>query len=58
MDRIIVYRIDHANKRKIPVGKILERRRKERGQNAIQLLRLAMRVFPSSHSDPHQYFIR
>lgn len=58
MEKVVVYRIDHVNKRKVPVGRILERRKKERGQNAIHLLRLAMRVFPSSHRDPHQYFLR
>lgn len=58
MEKVVVYRIDHVNKRKVPVGRVLERRKQERGQNAIQLLRLAMRVFPSSLEDPRQYFLR
>ncbi len=58
LDKVIVYRIDPATRRKVPVGRVLERRRVERGRNALDLLRLAMMMFPSSLENPHQYILR
>lgn len=48
MTTITVYRIDEVRKAKLQVGTIVERRRKERGNNTAGLLRLATSRFKLS----------
>ena len=48
MKNITVYRVDYVRKMKIPIGSVVERREKERGDNIIGLLRMARRSFASS----------
>jgi hypothetical protein len=49
----IVYRLDYRRMLSEPVGKLVERRRKERVNNAADLLKWAERVFPPYPPDSH-----
>ncbi len=48
MKAVTVYRVDYLRKTRVPIGVVLERRRKERGDNLLGLLRLARKAFASS----------
>jgi hypothetical protein len=48
MKTIPVYRVDYVRKLKVPIGSVVERREKERGDNIIGLLRMARNSFSSS----------
>lgn len=43
-----MYRVDYVRKTKVPIGWVVERRDRERGDNLIGLLRLARKAFASS----------
>ena len=44
----IVYRYDYIRQVREPVGKVVERRCKDRGDNEASLLKLAQKLFPTS----------
>ncbi len=48
MKTVTVYRVDYVRRTRIPIGAVKERRRKERGDNLIGLLRLARKTYASS----------
>jgi hypothetical protein len=48
-----VYRFDYNRQEREPVGELVERRRKDRGNNNEALLRLAQRLFSTSSLDSH-----
>ncbi|MGE5190077.1 MAG: hypothetical protein ACM3NF_08485 [Gemmatimonadota bacterium] len=48
MKRVTVYRVDYVKKTKIPIGHVVERRAKERGDNLLGLLRLARKRYSRS----------
>ncbi len=48
MQNVTVYRVDYVRKSKVPVGRVVERRAKERGGNLFGLLRMARNTFASS----------
>jgi len=48
-----VYRFDYIRQVREPVGKLEERRRAERRNNAEDLLRLAQRLYSASSLDSH-----
>jgi len=48
MRNVTVYRVDYVRKMKVPIGLVVERRVKERGDNIIGLLRLARKAFSNS----------
>jgi len=54
MNNITVYRVDYVRKTKIPIGWVVERRNKERGNNLIGLLRVARRSFSTSAQEALQ----
>ena len=49
----IVYRLDYIRLLSEPVGKLMERRRKDRVNNTEDLLKLAERIYPQSSPDSH-----
>ena len=53
MKNYTVYRFDYIRQVREPVGKLLERRRAERRNNAEDLLRLAQRLYSTSSLDSH-----
>jgi hypothetical protein len=48
-----VYRFDYARQERVPVGKLPERRSKDRGNNAEALLRLARKLYSASSLGSH-----
>jgi hypothetical protein len=46
-----VYRIDFLNKKKVPIGTLIERREKERRNNQTDLLRLAQKLYAETSFD-------
>lgn len=46
-----VYRIDFLEKKKVPIGTLVERRKKERGNNKANILRLAQKLYADSSID-------
>ena len=44
----IVYSYDYLRQVREPVGKVVERRMKDRGDNEASLLRLAQKLYPAS----------
>ena len=51
MKQVTVYRVDYVKKTKVPIGHVVERRTKERGDNLIGLLRLARKTYSRSPQD-------
>jgi len=49
----IVYRYDYVQQLREPVGKVVERRSKDRGNNEASLLKLAQKLFPTSSMYTH-----
>ena len=48
MKNVTVFRVDYVRKTKVPIGLVVERRTKERGDNIIGLLRVARKAYSSS----------
>ena len=57
MREITVYRWDEGRKTKDPIGVVFEKRKKERGSNYIDLLRLARRRFAMNAATAVHIFI-
>jgi hypothetical protein len=53
MKTFTVYRYDYIRQMREPVGKLTERRRKERGNNAADLLKLAQILYSTMSLDSH-----
>lgn len=53
MKNYMVYRFDYNRQMREPVGKLMERRIKDRGNNTEALLRLAQKIFSTSSLDSH-----
>ena len=53
MKNYTVYRFDYIRQVREPVGKLVERRSKDRGGNIEALLRLAQRIYSTSSLDSH-----
>jgi hypothetical protein len=49
----VVYRLDYDRLVSEPVGRLVERRRKERVKNTEDLLKWAERIFPAYPPDSH-----
>jgi hypothetical protein len=47
----IVYRYDYIQQVREPVGKVVERRSKDRGDNEASLLKLAQKLYPTPSPD-------
>ena len=53
MKTYTVYRFDYVRQVKEPVGALVERRSKDRGNNNAALLRLAQKLYSTSSLDSH-----
>ena len=51
MKQVTVYRVDYVKKTRVPIGHVLERRTKERGDNLLGLLRLARKSYCRTPQD-------
>ncbi len=54
MKSVTVYRIDHVSKTRVPIGTVVERRKKDRGDDLVGLLRVARKTYSSSALDSIQ----
>ena len=54
MKPVSVYRVDYVRKTKVRIGTVVERRKRERGDNLAGLLRLARKMFAAS---PQEAFL-
>lgn len=57
MKTVTVYRIDYAKKTRVPIGVVVERRKKDRGENLLGLLRVARKTYSSPELDSIQIAI-
>jgi len=53
MKTFTVYRVDYILQVREPVGKLMERRRRDRGSNTEDLLKLAQWLYTTSSLDSH-----
>lgn len=53
MKTYIVYRVDYLTNKTEPIGKVVDRRREERNNNAANMLRLAQKLYATSPIDSH-----
>ena len=53
MTTFTVYRFDYSRQTREPVGKVTERRKKERVNNTEALLKLAQRLYSTVSLDSH-----
>ena len=51
MRTVTVYRVDYVKKTKVPIGRVEERRKKDRGGNLLGLLRLARMIYGTGPED-------
>lgn len=51
MKKVTVYRVDYVRRTKTPIGHVIERRTKERGDNLIGLLHLARKAYSRTAED-------
>jgi len=54
MMNVTVYRVDYVRKTKVPIGSVKERRKVERGNNLIGLLRLARKSYSTGPQEAIQ----
>jgi hypothetical protein len=45
VNKVVIYRLDDGGKKDVPIGTIVERRKTERGDNLIGLMRVARKTF-------------
>jgi hypothetical protein len=57
MDSVLVYRLDRETRAKVPLGILVERRKSERGQNFVGMLRRARKEFAKTQEDLSEIFI-
>jgi hypothetical protein len=55
MKTYTVYRVDYVANKTKAIGKLAERRRGERNNNAADMLRLAQKIYSRSSIDSHIY---
>lgn len=51
MNTVTVYRVDYVRKNRIPIGRVEERRKEDRGGNLTGLLLLARQTYGSGPKD-------
>ncbi len=51
MRTVTVCRVDYVKKTRVPVGGVQERRKKDRGDNLLGLLRLARKIYGTGPED-------
>ncbi|MBE0568878.1 MAG: hypothetical protein IH577_04305 [Deltaproteobacteria bacterium] len=58
MKTYTVYRVDYLKNKTVKIGKILERRERERKNNPADMLRLAQMKFATSSINSHIFILR
>ena len=57
MKTYTVYRVDYRTNKKILIGRLMERRREERINNAADMLRLAKKTYATSSIDTNIFIV-
>ena len=57
MKTYTVYRVDYRTNKQELIGKVIERRREERNNNAADMLQLAKKIYATSSIDSHIFVI-
>jgi hypothetical protein len=55
MKTYTVYRVDYLTNKTVPIGTVVDRRKRDRNNNAADMLRLAQKIFATSSIDSHIY---
>jgi len=58
VNEVVIYRVVGGAKKDIPIGTIVERRKIERGDNLIGLMRVARQAFASSPNHERRFCIK
>ncbi len=58
LNTVLVYRLDSKTKAMVPLGVLVERRNKERGDNVISMLRRARKEFAKTEKEATEIFIK
>ena len=58
LNSVLVYRLDSSTKSMTPLGILVDRRSKDRGDNVIAMLRMARREFAGTGEDGSNIFIK
>lgn len=58
MNEVVIYRVDGGAKKDIPICTIVERRKNERGDNLIGLMRVARKALASSPNNERRFCIK
>lgn len=58
MKTYTVYRVDYLKNKTVKIGKILDRRERERNNNPADMLRLAQMKFATSSINSHIFILR
>jgi len=53
-----VYRVEYLKNKTVKIGKVLDRRQRERNNNAADMLRLAQSKYANSSIDSHIFILR
>ena len=53
-----VYRVDYRTNKTLRIGKVVDNRRAERNNNAVDMLRVARKRFTTSAMDSHIFILR
>jgi len=57
MQTVMVYRLDNETKAKVPLGVLIDRRKSDRGDNVIGMLRMARKEFAETERESANIFI-
>lgn len=55
MKTYTVYRVDYLTNKTVPIGTVVDRRKRDRNNNTADMLRLAQKLFATSSIDSHIY---
>jgi hypothetical protein len=58
VNKVVIYRAVGGAKKDVPIGTIVERRKIERGDNLIGLMRVARKAFASMPNDERRFCIK
>jgi hypothetical protein len=58
VNKVVIYRMEGGAKKDVPVGMIVERRKIERGDNLIGLMRVARKEFASLPNEERRFCIK
>jgi len=58
MKTYTVYRVEYLNNKTVKIGKVLDRRKGERLNNAADMLRMAQKLYATSSINSHIFILR